>query len=852
MRRFHRPTLLLFSLALQAADPSEFFEMRIRPLLSARCYACHTSAQSGGLQLDSREHILKGGKSGPAVIPGDPDGSLLLQAVRQMHALKMPPTGKLSATEIADLATWVKDGAVWGAAAASTKSPDYAITAEQRSFWSFQPVHDPTPPAVRNQSLVQSPIDRFMLAKLEANGLQPARPAGKRALIRRVTFDLTGLPPTPQEVDAFLHDDSPEAFAKVVDRLLASPRYGERWGRFWLDVARYSDDRLDSERENPYPNSFRYRDWVIQAFNQDMPYDLFVKAQIAADLLPAPDREKLEPALGFYALSPEFSDDRVDATTRGFLGLTVACAQCHDHKYDPIPTKDYYSLLGIFKNTDLSEYPLAPKTDVDAYKAQQKRIDDGKAAIDDLIKVQSTALSEVLASNTAEYLRAAAGQPSQVHLDSETLERWKKYLDRSDLDHPFLKDWKHRNFDEFQALVLSVNAEKIKVDDENHIRLGLNPDRDQLSSADLVSLDRDKYVLWLDLFGDKNGVLHYGGKDIDRFLAPIFKDRLDAMRADLSALEKALPKQYPFLQVIRDKDHPVNERVHLRGNPDNLGDEVPRHFLSILSTAQPVAYHQGSGRLELADDIVNPGNPLTARVIVNRVWMHHFGQGLVRTPSNFGQQGDRPSHPELLDYLASSLVHNHWSLKALHREILLSSTYQRSTEFIESDFAKDPENRLLWRANRRRLDIEALRDSFLADSGSLDPTEGGPAKVLANDNTRRTVYGFVSRYKLDGTLALFDFPNPMSSSERRLDTNVPLQRLFFLNSEFIQQESKLLSDRLHPLKDDRTRIDQAYDLLFSRPPTDTERVLGLEFLKTGSWPQYAQALFSSNEFSFVE
>jgi mono/diheme cytochrome c family protein len=372
----------------------------------------------------------------------------------------MPPNGKLPDADIASLSEWVKDGAVWGSSVAPIKAPEYTITAQQRAFWSFQPVRDPAPPSVHDRAWAQSPIDGFVLAKLESEGLRPAQPADKRALIRRVTFDLTGLPPTPEEVDAFLRDKSANAFEKVVDRLLASPHYGERWGRYWLDVARYSDDKLDSERENPYPNSFRYRDWVIQSLNDDMPYDLFVKAQIAGDLLPGRDREKLEPGLGFYALSPEFQDDRVDATTRGFLAMTVACATCHDHKYDPIPQKDYYSLLGIFKNTDLSEYPLAPKSEVDAYKTQQKKIDDHKAAIEAFIQAQSGALADVLAANTADYLRAAGGPPAKTKLDQETLDRWKKYLDKPDKEHPFLKDWKKQNPDEFQSLVLKAAEEK--------------------------------------------------------------------------------------------------------------------------------------------------------------------------------------------------------------------------------------------------------------------------------------------------------------------------------------------------------------------------------------------------------
>ncbi len=856
-RRIHRFCLLAVLLTaslLHAADPVEFFEMRVRPVLAKNCYSCHTASALGGLQLDTREHVLQGGKSGPAVAPGDPEGSLLIQAVRQTHAkLKMPPGGKLHDTEISDLAEWVKTGAVWGASSTSTKLPSYVITPEQRAFWAFQPVKNPNPPAVKSKGWARAPIDQFILAKLEAQGLTPARPADRRALLRRVTFDLTGLPPTPDQVNSFVQDRAPDAYAKVVDRLLASPQYGERWGRYWLDVARYSDDKLDSERDNPYPNSFRYRDWVIQAFNADMPYDTFVKAQIAGDLLPAGDREKYQAGLGFYALSPEFQDDRVDATTRGFLGLTVACAQYHDHKYDPIPTKDYYSLLGVFNGTKLSEHALAPNAEVELFKAKKKTIDDQKAAIGDFVKLQSTALAEVLAANTAEYFHVAAGGKTAAKLDEQTLERWKKYLNKSDKEHPYLNGWAKQDFAKFQELLIATNREKKRVDDENHVRLGVNPERSQLANANLLSLERDKFVLWRDIYGDK-GVLHYSEKDkeIDRYLAPIFKERLDAMRTELATLEKALPPQYPFLQVIADKEHPANERVHIRGSADNLGEEVPRHFLSILSKAEPVAYQNGSGRLELANDVASPQNPLTARVIVNRVWAHHFGQGLIRTPSNFGQLGDRPSHVELLDYLASRFVAKHWSLKTLHREILLSNTYQMSSEYIAGNAAQDPENRLLWRANRRRLDIEAMRDAFLAAAGSLDLTPGGPAKKLTDDNQRRAIYGFVSRRRLDGTLGLFDFPNPNSTSEQRLDTNVPLQRLFFLNSAFVLQQSKALAQRLQPLGDDSARINQAYMLLFNRPPTGAERNLGLDFLKAGAWPEYAQALFGSNEFSFIE
>ncbi|MBI1788559.1 MAG: PSD1 domain-containing protein [Acidobacteria bacterium] len=836
---------LLVTLPLAAEDAREFFEMRVRPVLVRNCYACHTASRMGGLQLDSGENALKGGNSGPAIVPGDPEKSILIAAVSHTHSkLKMPPQGKLSEAEIADLSAWVKNGAVWGEnAPAPAKTPAYAIRPEQREFWSFRPIRKPEPPPGR----AAGAIDRFVLAKLEAKGMTPVRPADRRTLIRRATLDLTGLPPTPEEVDAFLADRSPEAFAKVIDRLLASPRYGERWGRYWLDVARYSDDKLDSTGETPYPNSFRYRDWVIQAFNQDMPFDQFVKAQIAGDLMP--DKEKHQPGLAFYALRPEFQDDRVDATTRGFLGLTAACAQCHDHKFDPIPTQDFYSLLGIFRNTEYNEEPLAPPEEVSAFQKHKKKIDHLEAEIKQFLQTQATQLAEILATRTAQYLTAAA-DPKSSHqgLDGETLDRWVKYLAKAQREHPYLPA---KDAQEFQAFVLAVNAEKKSIDDQNHIRLGGNRERSNLSNADLLSLERDKYFLWRDLFGEGAGVYYYGAGKIERFLQGEWTAHLGALRARLEALKKALPPQYPFLQVIRDKEKPEKMRVHIRGSAENLGEEAPPHFLSVLCQGEPKVFTRGSGRLELAEAIAGRDNPLTARVMANRIWLHHFGQGLVRTPGNFGQLGDRPSHPELLDYLAARFLESNWSVKAIHREIMLSRTYALSAEDSARNAALDPENRLLWRANRRRLDAEALRDSLLAAGGSLDLTAGGPAGRLTDDNHRRTVYGYISRKKLDGMLALFDFPNPNNTSEQRLTTHVPLQRLFFLNSGLIAEQAKALAARLKG--GNAGKITEVYRLLFGRAPEKREVELGLEFVRGGpdAWPRYAQVLLSSNEFTFV-
>ena len=809
----------------------------------------------GGLQLDSREHFLKGGKSGAIAVPGNPDASLLVRALRYEAKPKMPPTGKLSADQIAVVETWVKAGAVWPAnEAAVMKSPPYKITAEQRAFWSFQPVRPQAPPSGK----APTEIDCFLAAKLASRGLRPVKPADRRTLIRRATYDLTGLPPTAEEVDAFEHDRSPDAFAKVVDRLLASPRYGERMGRIWLDVARYSDDRLDSERDNPYPASYRYRDWVIQAMQNDMPYDIFVKAQIAGDQLP--DHEKYQAALGFYALSPEMQDDRVDATSRGFLGLTVACAQCHDHKYDPIPTRDFYSMMGIFRNTNLHEVPLAPKETVDAYKKQETLIQKKEKELKEFVDAQSAQLGLVLASQTVRYMLGSA------KLDPETQARWTKYLASPEKQHPFLKDWFAAKTDDlrakaaadFQERVLAVIAEKNRVDDENHIRLGIDPSRDDLSKANLISLDRAKFGLWEDMLGN-SGVLRYGDSKkeeakIDRFLSGVWLEHLNQLRAQLAALKKDLPPAYPVMQTIADKDKPQEQHVWIRGDQNNPGDPAPPHFLAILSPAEPKRFDRGKERLELAEAIASPSNPLTARVIVNRIWQQHFGFGIVRTASNFGSQGDLPSHPELLDYLADRFVKEGWSIKKLHREIMLTAAYALSDEPSVRNYADDPDNRLLWRYNRRRLDAESLRDSLLSVSGKLDLKEGGPALRIDKDNNRRTVYAYISRRQIDPMLALFDFPNPNNTSEQRLQTTVPLQKLFFMNSPFVIEQSTALTARVAATAStDDQRITATYRLVLQRDPTPEERKLAHEFIgkNAAAWPEFTQVLLSSNEFTYL-
>ena len=875
-----------------SAEAVEFFEMRVRPVLAENCFSCHTATRMGGLAMTSRESLLKGGLSGAAIQPGKPEDSLLIQAVRHTHErLKMPPQGRLGEAEIEALAAWIEAGAAWPESPAKTAAvkdgEGFVITPEQRSFWAFQPVRKPPLPDVHQQGWVRAPIDRFVLARLESERLQPVQFADRPTLLRRAYIDLIGLPPTPEEVEAFVNDKSPDAFARVVESLLESPRYGERWGRYWLDVARYSDDKLNSTQMDPYPNAYRYRDWVIQAFNDDMPYDRFLKAQIAGDSLGDGKDPNTVAGLGFYGLNPQFQDDRIDATMRGFQALTVACAQCHDHKFDPIPTEDYYSLLGIFNSSEIDEFPLANEEIVQEYERREKELTAEQKALNEFLDNHRQQLVEVLAGQTSSYivaawwvLETAQREPDELAkqegLDAETLERWTRYLGDSPRDHPLFDESdrlrsSHASEDEVrrwaeatQKLITDVLREKRRIDQENLVRLGGEDSARKRNEVELLSLERDRHFLWRDLASAaafdapvefESGILYYAGDKIDRFLTPLWKAHADQLRAQVETLEEAMPEKYPFLHVLKDIDQPKNEHVHIRGNQNNLGAEVPRSFLAVLGDGKP--FTEGSGRRELADVIADAANPLTARVMVNRIWAQHFGRGIVGTPSNFGQMGERPSHPDLLDYLAARFVEEGWSIKAMHREVMLSAAYALSTEFSERNYEADPENRLLWRARRRRLDAEALRDSMLYVAGNLDlTTEGEPAPLDDLANRRRTVYGYVSRRRLDKMLGLFDFPNPNKTSPRRFGTNTPLQGLFFLNSEFVMRQAERLTDRLgrEGGSSEVSRIRQAYRLLYSRQPTRQEVKLGRRFLDgdTGRWPQYAQVLMTSNEFLHLQ
>ena len=907
--------------AQQTSEKVEFFERRIRPVLTENCYSCHADAKLGGLRVDSRTALLSGGNSGPAIKVGNPDDSLLMKAIKhQDPRLKMPlGAPMLKESQIEDLKYWIQTGAVWPAGEATVEAvavpaPKFVIRPEQRKFWSFQPIQKPEVPSVKDESWAKTDIDRFILAKLEEKNLKPAPQADKRALIRRAYYDLVGLPPTPEQVEAFLADNSVNAFSKVVDRLLASPQYGERWARHWLDVARYADGSGRPEKRkvflgygmarDGYANTWRYRDWVAQAFNQDMPYDNFVKAQIAADLMPEPQRTKMLPGLGFLGIGPWFTgddivfvearanerDDKIDVVTKGFLGMTVTCARCHNHKYDPISQRDYTALAGIFASSGYAEYSLAPERAVQAYQEQRKKVKAAESALEEYADSASVRVAETLASQIPEYMMAARklaltrprieapeleNAMQSGRLDSETLRRWFKYLTTSEKLHPYLKDWDglmakgggtdqeaRKLAEDFRDLVAKVIPERkaLITANQNMLR-DYRPDPNEatvLLPGDLMQfelfqykqqmvqtvMDTSHYYVWLDIiqgisgdpsFVQKDAVLEYKGKNLLRFLTPEEKAQLNEMQAQVTELTRAMPSEYPYLMGLSDNAKATNLKINIRGNPHALGEEVHRGFPAILGNrdADPLPFDEGSGRMELAEHIIE--SPLAARVMVNRIWQQHFGRGIVDSPSNFGVMGERPTHPELLDYLANRFAGNGWSMKKLHREIMLSAVYQEAYEPSKSASAIDPDNRLLWRANLRRLEIEPIRDSMLFVSGNLDERSGGPPQDLRSvDSKKRTFYARAARTP-DGLLSLFDYPDPNITAEQRSVTNVPLQNLFFMNSDFVTLEAIHLAARLAQAGGtDEDKIQQAYRIVFQRAPTQAEVQRGLQFLSEAS------------------
>jgi hypothetical protein len=971
-----------------------FFESKVRPLLIAKCQPCHNgTVQQGGVRLDNRAFALK------TVTPGNPTKSKLVTVLHYNDKVKMPPTGKLADSEIAILERWVSDGAVW------LDAPPVSTTkAAEGLHWSFRPVQRPLEPPVD-----KSGIDSFVLATLAKKKLAPAPPTDKRTLLRRLSFDLTGLPPTPQEMETFLADNSPTAYTKQIDRLLASPRFGERWGRHWLDIARYADSNgLDENLA--HGNAYIYRDWVIEAHNRDLPYNEFIRQQIAGDLMPTQDEEEQNRRLiatGFLTLGPkvlaeqdkpklvmDIIDEQIDVVSKSVMGITVACARCHDHKFDPISTKDYYALAGIFKSTKTmanldfvsrwNERPLPNKkreAEIAQYRATV--LEPLEAKVQQVTEVANRQVSEKIRAEAPKYIQVAltyAKQPGALVslegrdvpgkqvIEAESfargnaLKNFEFYGKEIGVIHtgeaPTHAEWDitvptggtyqldiRYSAQESRPMNLLLNGKEIFKNVVKEITGSWTPETQQWETTGVLTLQSGKNILRLERSGAiphidkfalapiatpadgskvkslndmakehnlnlsvlKKVVARIGGvadkdtalkklDDAKVFDSPEKPETLytqaekDAVKAATDKLQKAQERAPRILQAmaVQEQEKPENVKVHIRGDTQNLGDIVLRGFPKILCSTDSgtVPEGAGSGRLELANWMVRPNHPLTARVAVNRVWLHLFGNGLVATPDNWGLRGDKPSHPELLDWLAHTFSHeDKWSLKKLIRRIVLSDTYRQSSAVTNPRAAQlDPENRLLWRQNMRRLEAEPLRDSIHAVAGTLDLRMGGTllgsknGDYVTNDQSanaaqynapRRAIYLPVIRNAVYDFFATFDFGDPSMVNAQRASTTVAPQALFLLNSELVREQARAFAKSL--LKEEKLveqQIRHAIYRAYARPATAHEVNRAVQFLSNAerlltqsepdkakraetSWAAYCQTLFAANEFIYV-
>ncbi|MBI1902150.1 MAG: PSD1 domain-containing protein [Planctomycetia bacterium] len=859
------------SAAVPAHDPKgfEFFEKKIRPVLVGKCFACH-SAQAkelkGGLRLDTHDGMRKGGESGPAIVPGNGDASLLVEALRH-EGLEMPPKTRLPDNVVADFVAWIDMGAP--DPRSGTAARKGLNLAEARKFWAFQPPKTAAPPQVKDAAWPKSEIDRFVLARLESVGLHPVDDADKRTLIRRATLDLIGLPPTPEEVDAFLADDSPEAFAKVVDRLLASPQFGERWGRHWLDVARYAES-TGKERNVPYPYAWRYRDYVIDSFNEDKPYDEFVMEQVAGDLLPhksPAERNEQLVATGFLAIGTkglnernreqytmDVIDEQIDVVGRAFLGLTVSCARCHDHKFDPIPTEDYYALAGIFRSTAIYS-GVRQGNNKAGYAGDLFALADAKPqTIGREDQAAINKLENDLARAEAELkTQTAQAKTTQSEPSAEKPDKPKNANKKPAADNPKKKK------------AAAADAKKVE----------------KAGESDGADIQADAAAKKKKQLEKKKAAAAAAKKS----LSPA-EQKVADLQKELAALRDKVTPKPELAMAVAESDKPVNCRVNIRGEVNDLGPEVPRGFVRVLMGPSPTTrIEQGdSGRRELARWLTAKENPLTARVMVNRIWQHLFGAGLVETTDNFGNLGEQPTHPELLDHLAVQFQKDGWSVKTTIRRIMLSRTYQLSSQHDAKGVEVDEAGRLLWRMTPRRLDAEAIRDAVLFVSGKIDLArpEASPVARLANGevgrnlnlaplqaaDAHRSVYLPLLRGVVPEMLQVFDAADPSLVVGQREVTTVATQALFMLNSPFMQEQSEQLARRVlaPPKLTDAQRIQLAYQLALARPASDdeTQRVLSYlrEYPAAGAaasasapsaeaWSTFCQTLFASAEFRYV-
>ncbi len=1057
------------------ADDAEFFEQKIRPILVEHCFECHSGMEKeSGLRVDSLASLLTGGERGPALVPGKPDDSVLIQAVRHDDTLQMPPERKLPQPVINDLMQWVKEGAVWPNSEAVAIAPhpmatERLPTDEDRRFWAFQsPTHEAIPHVADSAAWARTPIDRFILQKLEAQQLTPQPLADKRTLIRRASLALIGIPPAPETVQAFLLDDSPLAFATVVERLLASPQYGERWGRHWLDVARYGDSNgLDENLA--LGNAWRYRDYVIEAFNADMPYDEFLREQLAGDLLPLSSDEEIQMrrvvATGFLSLGAkmlaeddpvkmemDIIDEQLDTLGKAVLGITLGCARCHDHKFDPISIHDYYALAGILKSTKTmdnfgvvarwQERPLASPSTVAEWDRLEAAAEAVQTDIEHRVKAESDRITAQARSQLAEYLLAADrllriedslanaspieeddsrhDKPECILIEAEDFVRGNVMKDNTNYGAGIgvlVNRGELPNFTEYEIeiqqagwyqfdlkyaaaesrpTILMVDERPIKANAAGNVTGSWTPDGQDWFVEVVAEMTDGKHIIRLECAGPfphidklclapvkgeppasvggnspvqlqplfvasmvkfltaqrditdgpfslwwkmrKHGSIEEITAESSSIVGQLLADPQPATLSDLSrryqelASDPEVAKSQPLTTLLTATDGPFtlgdtaetafsegvsaelkslreqkteiekaspdlpeamsitdgspqNLRIHLRGSHTTLGEEVGRRIPHILAMGdEPPITDTGSGRLQLAEWITRADHPLTARVLVNRVWQAHFGDGLVRSPDNFGRLGELPTHPELLDWLSTEFVRSGWSIKSLHRMILHSAVWQQTTDGSATAAEIDPENRLLWRMNRRRLEAEAIRDSLLSIGGDLDSTMRGSLLPTENrkyvtstaninvevyNSPRRTVYLPIVRSALYDYLTAFDFGDPSAMSGQRDRTTVAPQALYLMNSELVAKESAALANTLLDQPgEDAGRVTEAFERFYSRPPSESEIVSSLKFLvayersltATGTaadqtrrlaWKAFLQALMSTNEFLYV-
>jgi mono/diheme cytochrome c family protein len=885
-------TLAILSLSriAFASDPAiVFFETQIRPVLAEHCFSCHSAKAAslkGGLKLDSAAGIKSGGDSGAIVVAGKPKDSLLIKAIRHVDEVSaMPPKGgKLPASVIADFERWIASGAAMPADVAVGKP-----TADPKSHWAFQPLRPRGP---------NDTIDSLIAVRRTAAGLAASPPADRRTLLRRVSIDLTGLPPTWDEIQSFERDPSPNAYRDAVERMLASPRYAERWARHWLDVARYADTKdgvLQYGADRIRPFAYTYRDYVVQAFQDDLPIDQFLKDQIAADLQPGLPRWRLA-ALGFLTLGRIFDnndydiiDDRIDTVSRGMLGLTVSCARCHDHKFDPIPTADYYSLYGVFSGC---RPPVAlPLIDPAARgpKEYEAKYLAATADLERFTQTQYDFLLGVYRNRTGDYLeRIVTTPPDPIEsanfffsfapdeLRPPLVRRWRLFIAK----HAVPGDRLWGPWAELMAIPPeSLAAEAVKrvagyrtpaVHPAVVRELAAGPVKTRADIAQaygrvLTTHHRRFHVLPAPpmtaedreieaLFTGPAGPAFF---PIDRTAQYASRKEADAFGSKRQAIDKLAvnePQAPPRAMVVEDLPEVRDPVVLIRGNPSRPGVPVKRQFLAALTDGERKPFGPGSGRLDLAHAIV--AHPLTSRVFVNRIWMHHFGEPLVDTPGDFGIRTARPVQAELLDHLAATLIQSKWSLKALHRVIVMSDTYRQSSADRDEGRRIDPDNRLYWRANRRRLDFESMRDGMLFAAGRLVETVGGRPRDVISDpaDTRRSIYALVDRQSLPGVFRAFDFAVPDQSVDRRPMTTVPQQALFGLNSPFVLAQAQALADRadVRGALDPQAKVRAMYRHALAREPDDDELSRAVTHVTRHSAASLAQVLLLANEFHFTD